>query len=107
MRKLFLSLSVVAMGIAFASCAAMGPASPAVFYDGRTTPVTATSNTLSKNAKVGVSEQINILGLVAKGDAGVEKAAREAGITKISVIDQKYKSILGLFCKTKTIVYGD
>ncbi len=107
MRKLFFTLSVVAMGIAFASCAAMGPASPALFYDGRTNPVTATSNTLSKNAKVGVSKQINVLGLVAAGDASIEKAAKDAGITKISVIDQKNMSVLGLFCKTKTIVYGE
>jgi len=107
MRKMFLSLSVIAMGVVLVSCAAMGPSSPAVFYDGRTTPVTATSNTLSKSAKVGVSKQLNVLGLVATGDAGIAKAAKEAGITKISAVDQKNKSILGLFCKTTTIVYGD
>lgn len=107
MKKVFYTVAVLALGIIAQSCAALGSSSPAVFYDGRSVPVTATSNTLSKSAKVGVSKQLNVLGLVATGDSGIAKAAKEAGITKISVVDQKTKSILGLFCKTETIVYGD
>ncbi|MDB9093433.1 TRL-like family protein, partial [Parabacteroides distasonis] len=67
--------------------------------------VSATANTLG--SKKGEATATSILGLVAYGDASIQKAAKEAGITKISHVDQQSKSVLGLFSKYTVIVYGD
>lgn len=109
MKKVFYIVAVLALGFFAQSCglAAFGPSSPAFIADVRSTPVAVTSNSLGKNAKVGESKQVNVLGLVAAGDASIEKAAKAAGITKITHVDQKNIGVLGLFVKTKTIVYGD
>ncbi|MBQ5387852.1 MAG: hypothetical protein IIU55_02075, partial [Paludibacteraceae bacterium] len=43
----------------------------------------------------------------AVGDAGIQKAAKQAGITKISHVDKKVFSVLGLFTKVTYTVYGE
>lgn len=68
-------------------------------------PVAATSNPIGK--KVGTSSSTNVLGIVYTGDGGINKAAKDGGIKKISHVDQEQKSILGFFTTYKTIVYGE
>lgn len=70
-----------------------------------TTGVTATSNPLGK--KVGHTQAINILGWIVTGDAGINVAAQNGGITKISHIDQHQRSILGIFAQYDVYVYGE
>jgi hypothetical protein len=57
-------------------------------------------------SKVGQAEIVNIVG-VSLGDAGVQKAAKEAGITKVSHVDKKVWSILGVYSVTTYTVYGN
>ena len=68
-------------------------------------PVIVTENPVG--SKKGKSSAVSILGWVALGDASVQKAAKEAGITKISHVDEKSKSVLGVFAKYTVIVYGE
>lgn len=75
-----------------------------VVYTGVTTPVDVTSNEVGD--KVGTASTVSVLGIVAIGDGGVNKAAKMAGITKISHVDVKTTSILGLFCIQDYFVYG-
>lgn len=91
MRKLLL-VAVAALGL-LASCSV-------------TTPLTATSNPLSKDAKVGTSDFISLFGVINLGDAGINLAAKKAGITKISVVDTKVTNYY-VFAKYETFVYGD
>jgi len=65
----------------------------------------ATSN--SGASKTGSACAQSILGLVATGDASVGAAARSAGITKISYVDSKSTSILGIIATYCTEVYGE
>ncbi|MBQ6210260.1 MAG: TRL-like family protein [Prevotella sp.] len=74
-------------------------------YVDATIPGVATSNSVGK--KVGTSQSTNVLGIVYTGDGGINKAAKDGGIKKISHVDVEQKSILGLFTTYKTIVYGD
>ena len=68
-------------------------------------PVTVRGNPVgSKKGKAGA---VSILGWVALGNASVEKAAKEAGITKISHVDEKSTGVLGLFAKYTVTVYGE
>ena len=58
-------------------------------------------------SKVGTSSAIGVLGLVAVGDASIQTAAHSAGISKISHVDVKKMSVLGLFAQYQTVVYGE
>ena len=103
MKKILLSLSCVAM-LGLASCSTvMGGAGALVSVV--TTGQTATSNPVG--TKVGTSEAFGILGLVNVGNASIQKAARDGGITKISHVDVKTLGVLGIYTQYKTIVYGD
>lgn len=71
-------------------------------------PVTATSNPVG--SKCGVAESTIYLGTwSSKGDEnGIEQAAKNAGITKISHVDSYQKLYLwGLIIKQTTKVYGE
>lgn len=57
-------------------------------------------------SKVGTAKAVGYVGLVATGDASIEAAAKEAGITRIQHVDYQTKSILGLYTTYTTIVYG-
>lgn len=63
-----------------------------------------TSNTGS--SKVGTSQASGYVGLVTTGDASIEAAAKNGGITRIQHVDYHTKSILGLYTTYTTIVYG-
>ena len=55
-----------------------------------------------------MSSNYSIAWLVAWGDAGVEKAARNGGISVINHMDMGIESyVFGLYVRRDTIVYGD
>jgi hypothetical protein len=55
---------------------------------------------------MGSASSIDILGLVAVGDASAKAAADSAGITRVEHMDYEYLNVLGVFQKYATIVYG-
>lgn len=71
-----------------------------------TLPVTATSNNVG--SKVGTSKATGYLGaLFFDADASIRTAAKNGGIKKISTVDVKYSTILGLIVTYETIVTGE
>lgn len=100
MKKIIFS---VACALALTSCGTVGLVG-AVYMD-TTEPTAVTSNTLG--TKVGQAEALSVLGVAAVGDAGIEKAAKQAGIKKVSHVDKKTFSVLGLFTKVTYTVYGE
>ena len=71
-------------------------------------PVAATSNPVG--SKCGVAKSTIILGLwSSKGDEnGIDKAAKDAGITKISHVDTYQKNyFFGIVTEQITKVYGE
>ncbi|MBR5470426.1 MAG: TRL-like family protein [Paludibacteraceae bacterium] len=103
MKKLFLTSVLASVIILFSSCGAVGLVG--ALYTGVTTPEAVTSNEVG--SKVGTAKATSILGLIAVGNGGVNKAAKEAGITKISHVDVKTVSVLGIFTTQKYFVYGE
>mgnify|MGYP003412768100 FL=1 len=96
MKKTFKALAVVAACALVSSCATIS------------NPIVATTNTLG--SKCGVAESTIYLGLWSSKGAenGIDKAAKNAGITKISHVDSYTKSyLLGLIVKQTTKVYGE
>ena len=104
MKKTIFSVAcAIALAVGMTSCGTVGLVG-AVYMD-TTEPTAVTSNNLG--TKVGQAEAISVLGVAAVGDAGIEKAAKQAGIKKVSHIDKKTFSILGLFTKITYTVYGE
>ena len=58
-------------------------------------------------SKTGTAEATSILGLFATGDASVEAAADDGGITNVKSVDHHSYSILGIYAKFTTTVTGD
>ncbi|MBN2297127.1 MAG: TRL-like family protein [Deltaproteobacteria bacterium] len=81
------------------------PVPVGVVYTELKLPITATGES-GKNLKVGTAECISVLGLVATGDASIQEAMDDGGITKISHIDWEVKNILGILGRYKVVVYG-
>lgn len=106
MKKFYLS-AVAAVALLVSSCAMVStPVGMGGLYTGVTSGEIATSNNIT-GKKVGTSSATNVLGIYAGGDAGINAAAKKAGIKKISHVDTKKMSILGIFATYTTIVYGD
>ena len=57
--------------------------------------------------KVGEAYHQNVLWLVAWGDAGMQAAAKNGGITTLKHADTRILNVLGLYQRTTTIVYGN
>ncbi len=93
MKKTVKSLAFMAISaILFASCAT-------------TTPITATSNPVGN--KCGEATTTRILGLFGGSDnIGINKAAKNGGITKISHVDYVQKNYF-FVTKYTTRVYGE
>lgn len=105
MKKVFMFFGIASIAVLMSSCATIGLGG--MVYEGITVPNAVTSNTLSDNAKVGKSNHVSVLGIIAVGDGGINAAAKNAGIKKISHVDEQKTSVLGVFSKSETIVYGE
>lgn len=103
MKKVILGVMFIAATIGFTSCGSVGMVGSV--YTGYTAPVTATSNAIG--SKVGTAKCVSALGLLAIGDGGINAAAKDGGIKKISHVDVKVISVLGLFTIEKFFVYGE
>lgn len=64
----------------------------------------ATSNQVGN--RVGEACATSYLGMVAMGDATIETARRNGGITMISSVDETTNSVLGVYAKYCTVVRG-
>lgn len=102
MKKLF---AFICSALLLTSCAMVKSPVTGFIYTGTGSPVTATSNPIG--SKKGEASATSILGWFAFGDATIQKAAKDAGITKISHVDEKSTSVLGVVATYKIIVYGE
>ena len=80
-----------------------------LFYTNSVYPVTATGATVKNlnDLKLAEVSTTTILFLFEKGDAGIDRAIKEAEITKISHIDVHEKSIFIFWRKLTVRVYGE
>ncbi len=104
MKKYALMLALFIAVALLAGCASTYPIG--TLYTELKLPVDATSNT-GPATKVGTSECMSILTLVALGDASIETAKKNGGITKVHHVDWDVENILGIIGKYKVTVYGE
>jgi len=84
-------------------CAGVTPMTGTLYVDMKG-PVAVGSATSA--AKMGTSKATAIIGIVT-GDASIEAAMQNGGITKVHHVDSKVKSILGIYAEYETVVYGE
>lgn len=60
-----------------------------------------------QSSKVGTATSMSYLGMIATGDASIQTACKNGGISKISHVDWKVKNILGFIGEYTTTVYGE
>lgn len=93
MKKLAKLMLVCALAVGAASCAT-------------TTPVTATSNPVGN--KCGIAKTTTVLTIFGgSADCGINKAAKNGGITRISHVDAFQKNYLGIVTIYGVRVYGE
>ncbi len=108
--KIVRSLAIAALGFSLTGCASFAFAGQGVPMAGLYVDTT-TNSKVTENAVGGKTSApqcaSSILGIVATGDASVGTAAKQAGITKVAVVDAQYSNILGLFAKYCVVVHGE
>ena len=92
----------IAAMLFFCSCAGRSPVFGALY--------TGVQSGLAVSAqagpKTGEACAMSILGIIAVGDASIDTARRNGGITSISIVDEKHTQILGLYASYCTVVHG-
>lgn len=102
MKKMIVA---AALAVSLSGCA-IGPYQGGFLYSDISAPLDVRDNAVACTKK-GSSTMTNILGLIGAGDAGIEKAKANGGITKVGSVDVHYTNILTLFTKTTTTVCGE
>lgn len=95
----------VLAAVLLSGCAGVMSPAVGVIYSDTHAPLAATM--AASYSKTGTSECSSILGMVATGDASITAAMKNGGITKIHHVDYHSTSILGIYAKMTTTVYGD
>lgn len=102
MKKLFVLLGAAAL---FVGCTAVKSPMIGLAYTDVKDGLAVTNN--AGSSKVGTAEIKGYVGVYAKGDASIQTAAREAGITRIHHVDYHSKSYVGVYSIYTIIVYGE
>lgn len=102
MKKLLLTSVVIAGALSMSSCATYQP--QGAIYNDATMAVAA--NPGVQATKTGKACANSYVGLIATGDASVETAMKNAGITKVATMNQHTNNILGVYGEYCTVVTG-
>lgn len=104
MKKTILTMIAAGAISVLSGCAMARSPVTGAWYTDTHSGVAATSNQAGN--RVGESCATSILGLIGTGDASIEAARRNGGITMVSSVDDHAKSILGIWAEYCTIVRG-
>lgn len=103
MKKFKGILLVAVLAVCLSGCAlSVNPLVGALYADVKG-PITSTGDS---GSLVGESQATLIFG-VSFGDASIQAAAANGGITKVRSVDQKVRNVLGVFMEVTTIVTGE
>ena len=99
-------LAASALAFALTGCATATAPVSGLLYSNVTGPIGITGSA-DKPTKVGRSHARSFFGLYATGNASIEEASRNGGITKIHHVDHETQVILGVIADFTTVVYGN
>ncbi len=102
--KNFVKLAVVAGAVSLlAGCATYNPQGS--LYNGVKTGMTANNNVSA--VKTGQACSNSYLGLIAVGDASIESAKANGGITNVATINYTTNNVLGIYGEYCVVVSGN
>ncbi|OQA86342.1 MAG: hypothetical protein BWY31_01372 [Lentisphaerae bacterium ADurb.Bin242] len=104
MKKAIIYSMALVASIMVTGCAT--PLPLGVIYTKVTLPG-ALGNSELQYSKTGTAKCYSIIGVVASGDASINAACHNAGITKVSWVSYSVDNILGAYGVYTTTVYGD
>ncbi len=99
-------LAASTLAFALSGCAVATAPVNGLLYSNVTAPALVTGSA-DKPTKVGRAYARSFFGLYATGDASIETAAKNGGITKIHHVDYETQNILGVIADFTTVVYGN
>lgn len=104
-----ISAAVAVMATTLLTGCLVAPVQPpiGIIYTNYQAPLFPDQTTGQVGSRSGQSHSISILGLVALGDASLQTAAQEGGISNIRHVDYQYDNILGIYQKYTTIARGE
>lgn len=103
MQKIILLLSIVLLT---SGCATVqSPVNGWLYTDIKSPLALGESN--ARPNKVGRASVTSYMGLVTTGDASIQSAMKQAGITKIHFIDYESRSFMGVYSEFTAVVYGE
>lgn len=103
MKKVLFPLLVAAM---LSGCAHSVMPVSGMLYGNVSAPLMVTSVS-EKPTRVGRASARSILGLIASGDASIQTAARNGGITEIHHVDYESQNLFGVMSEFTVVVYGN
>ena len=103
-KVLVYSAAILASVLVTTGCATSYPFG--TLYTGVDLPVAVGTSELQWSRK-GTASCYSILGLIANGDASINSACKNGGITKVSWVTYSVRNILGAYGIYTTTVYGD
>ena len=104
MNKVAMSMLACASLVSLMGCASTQPVG--CLYTAVQLPVTATANN-GPAPKVGVAECRSYLALITVGDASIEAAKKNGGITKVHHVDWDARNVLGIYGTYRVTVHGE
>jgi len=108
MKRIALALGIGTAALTLSACASTISPLPGFWYTDVKYPSFYDGvEAAGPGPRRGTARASSILGLVATGDASIEAAAKNGGITKIHTADAQGTSLLGLFATYTTIVTGE
>ena len=106
MKKNIIVLAVIFVAtVLLSGCASIYPIGG--LYTGVKIPYMMGDGKDIKYTKIGTAQANSILTLVATGDASLEKAIQNGGITTVKYVDYHADNFLGIYGTYTTTVYGD
>jgi hypothetical protein len=99
-------LAASTLALVLSGCAVAHAPVNGFLYSHVTAPVGVTGSA-DKPTKVGRAHVRSIFGLYAYGDASIETAAKNGGITKIHHVDHETQSYFGVLADYTVVVYGN
>lgn len=106
MRKLTL-LAVLCVLCVASACTGPAPLQGMIFADINYPSYYQGVEAMGPGSKPGKAQAMSILSLVALGDASIDAACSDGGISKIHTVDHKFTNILGVYQTWTTMVTGE
>ena len=100
------ALVVLTFSFFLAGCAATVSPVTGFWYTNVDGPITATSAP-EEASRVGRASATSVLGIIATGDASIQQAARNGGISEIHHVDFEARSYIGVLAEFTVVVYGN